>query len=135
MNPVSHQQLAMFMTAKEIKGAVNQSSDPHLTMEHLWDYKLDEAKTGAIRNSRYKPTRKRKGASFYESIQREGVKKPVEMTHITKEHASKYFPEGSALIEGHHRVAAAHDINPNMLIPVTHDFHGEPAWRKPKAKE
>ena len=114
---LSHKQLAMYMTAKELKEGVNQSADPGgRYMDHLWDYKLTEAKTGAIRNARYRPTRKRKGNTLYESIEKEGVRKPVEVVHHLQD--SKYYKKGMQLSEGHHRVAAAYAINPNMIIPV-----------------
>jgi len=118
------EQLPMFMRAGEIKSKVNTSADPGGgDMEHLWNYKLREAKTGAIRNARYQPTRVRKGASLYDSIKREGVKKPVEL--IRNFDSSVFHPKGYQLNEGHHRVAAAADIDPNMLVPVEHD-----EWRK-----
>ena len=111
------EQLPMFMKAGEVKEKINYSPDPHRDIEHLWDYNLHEAKTGAIRNARYLPTRARKGASLYDSIKREGVKKPVELIPNPS-----YKKSGVHLAEGHHRVAAAADINPDMLIPVQHDY-------------
>jgi hypothetical protein len=118
-NPLSHEQLAMFMTAEEIKSKVNSSADPggH-DMEGLWHQKLYESKTGAVRNARYVPTRKRKGNSLYESVKEKGVQKPVELQRNTKN--TKFSKKGYSLSEGHHRVAAAYDIDPKMLIPVEH---------------
>jgi hypothetical protein len=110
----------MFMTAEEIKNKVNSSADPGGSdMDSLWHQKLYEAKTGAIRNSRYVPTRKRKGNSLYESIAEKGVQKPVELTRHNKD--TKFIKKGYSLSEGHHRVAAAYDIDPKMLIPVEHN--------------
>ena len=114
------EQLPMFMKAGEIKSKITSSADPGGgNMEYLWGYKLHEAKTGAIRNARYLPTRARKGASLYDSIKAKGVQKPVELERRTSK--SKTKPIEYSLGEGHHRVAAAADINPNMLIPVIHD--------------
>ena len=110
------EQLPMFMKAGELKSKINVSYDPHRDMEHLWRYKLQEAKTGAIRNARYTPTRARKGASFYDSIKEKGVQKPVLISPNPS-----YKSPGFHLSEGHHRVAAAADIDPNMLIPVKHE--------------
>lgn len=122
------EQLPMFMTAGEIKSKVNYSADPGGdNMESLWHQKLYEAKTGAIRNARYVPTRARKGASLYDSIKREGVRKPVELNRNFD--GGRHWPAGYQLSEGHHRVAAAADIDPNMLVPVTHD-----EWRDPRKK-
>ena len=116
------EQLPMFMTAEEVKNKVNSSADPggH-SMEDLWHHKLYEAKTGAIRNARYVPTRKRKGNSLYESIKEKGVQKPVELQRNTKD--TKFSKKGYSLSEGHHRVAAAYDIDPKMYIPVEHSDH------------
>ena len=120
------EQLPMFMKAGEIKAKVNTYADPGGgDMDRLWHNKLYEAKTGAIRNARYLPTRARKGASLYDSIKREGVRKPVEL--IRNFDSGPYNREGYQLGEGHHRVADAADINPNMLIPVEHD-----EWRRSK---
>jgi hypothetical protein len=49
---------------------------------------------------------------LYDSIKEHGVKEPVDIIH----HPEK----GMMLGEGHHRVAAAMDINPKMKIPVRH---------------
>ena len=51
--------------------------------------------------------------SLYKSIQREGVKEPVEMVR-----PGVVDRERPGLMDGHHRVIAAHDINPNSEIPV-----------------
>jgi hypothetical protein len=113
------EQLPMFMKAGEIKAKVNTSADPGGSdMDRLWHNKLYESKTGAIRNARYLPTRARKGATLYDSIKREGVRKPVELQRNTRD--TKFSKKGYSLSEGHHRVAAAADIDPNMLIPVEH---------------
>ena len=113
---LSYEQMAMYMTAEEIKNKVNSSADPGGgNMENLWHQKLYEAKTGAIRNARYVPTRKRKGNSLYESIKEKGVQKPVELQYNK---GDKFTPKGVSIVEGHHRVAAAHDIDPKMIIPV-----------------
>jgi len=107
------EQLPMFMSASEIMGKVNSSADaPGAKMEDVWHQKLYEAKTGAIRNALYVPTRKRRGNSLYESIQNNGVREPVQL--------NRNGAEGYSLAEGHHRVAAAHDIDPNMMLPVVH---------------
>ena len=123
---LSSQQLAMFMTAKEIKEGVNASFDRGgRNLDELWSNKLRESKSGAIRNARYVPTRKRKGNTLYESIQEHGVREPVELMHrkhpIERNHPGEDIPPGMHLAEGHHRVAAAYDIDPNMLIPVIHE--------------
>ena len=113
--PLSHRQLAMYMTAKELKEGVTSSADPHRGLDNLWAYKLEESKTGAIRNARYTPTRNRGTNNLYSSIKEKGVQRPVEIQHNK---GDKHTPKGMSIVEGHHRVAAAYDINPHMLVPV-----------------
>lgn len=48
--------------------------------------------------------------NLYESIKAQGVKKPV----TVRKGANGQL----MLMDGHHRVASAHHINPNMPIPV-----------------
>lgn len=50
-------------------------------------------------------------ASFRESIRREGVKEPVQI---------ELEGDQDTLIEGHHRVFTAADIDPTMEIPVSY---------------
>ena len=117
----SWQQLGFYMTAEELKKGITHSYDRGgRWLDDLWDRKLQESKTGAVRNARYTPTRDRGTNNLYSSIKEKGVQKLVEVAHPRK--GAKEGENGLHLVEGHHRVAAAHDIDPNMLIPVTHTF-------------
>ena len=49
---------------------------------------------------------------LYDSIKAQGVSTPVYVSHNAK--------FGQTVGDGHHRIAAAHDIDPNMLLPVEH---------------
>jgi hypothetical protein len=53
-----------------------------------------------------------KKSGLYDSIKDTGVQTPVFLSH------SKKF--GEMVSDGGHRVAAASDINPSMLLPVEH---------------
>jgi ParB-like chromosome segregation protein Spo0J len=53
-----------------------------------------------------------RSSGLYDSIKANGVSKPVYVSN------NKKF--GQTVGDGHHRIAAAHNINPNMLIPVEH---------------
>ena len=118
----SWQQLGLYMTAKELKEGITHSYDRGgRWLDALWDKKLQESKTGAIRNARYMPTRDRGTNNLYSSIKEKGVQKLVEVAHPRKN--AEEGEKGLHLVEGHHRVAAAYDIDPNMLIPVIHEYH------------
>lgn len=54
-----------------------------------------------------------------ESIKEKGVEEPVSIIHI------KQFPH-KMISDGHHRVATANSIDPNMEIPVVH--HASKFW-------
>ena len=93
--PLSHRQLAMYMTAKELHDlpmmdVPEYGSKKQLVKEKLWD----SLATG-----------------LHSSIKRKGVQEPVTVLNDD---------DGQYLYDGHHRVVSAHNINPNMLIPVEH---------------
>ena len=100
-------QLDMYKTAKELRGSTlldvkgAQVWDAGRTPLHELDKQVMGQKLGESRMT-----------GLYDSIKAEGVKKPVYVTN------NKQF--GQTVGDGHHRIAAAHDINPNMLIPVEH---------------
>jgi hypothetical protein len=115
------EQLKMFMTPKEIMSSHKNwdrlLNDPDGSK--LYAYKLHEAKTeptseayrydvwAAGRTDVLGPRIPPMYRTLYESVKAEGVKKPV--------HLSPNY-----VVWGHHRIAAANDIDPNMLIPVKH---------------
>jgi hypothetical protein len=113
------EQLAMYKTPKEIITDYNPlRGDIHggETPKDTWRRKAEEGRTGLSGNSRVN--------SFYgvteddpdtleNSIKREGVQNPV--TLQSKDLKYGYRPE---VFGGHHRIATANKINPNMLIPV-----------------
>ena len=99
-------QLDMFRPAKDF----NNTSNIDVEFEHMGnpsrnkneikkehsDYKVDAAKKSGL----------------YESIKNTGVQTPIFLSH------SKKF--GEMVSDGGHRVAAATDINPSMLLPIEH---------------
>lgn len=50
------------------------------------------------------------GEALYDSIKKHGVQRPVTV--------SRYLDGSYELSDGHHRVASAMDINPEMDVPV-----------------
>lgn len=120
-NNINPDQLKMFMTPKEIMSSHENwdrlPNDPDGSK--LYARKLHEAKTeptpeankyeiwAAGKSDFIGPQIPPTYRTLYESIKAEGVKNPV--------HLSPNYVVG-----GHHRIAAANDIDPNMLIPVKH---------------
>jgi len=97
---VSYQQLSMYMPAHEIAKMTMGDRRPGDTgTASVLARKLAHAKKDWVGSS-----------DLYESIKKSGVQEPVQIRH------GMY---GSTLEDGHHRVAAAMDINPNMIIPIT----------------
>jgi ParB-like nuclease domain len=100
---LSYEQLAMFMPAHEVMAKTGEQSPDRLlkyngqreTPDEMWDRKTKEAKSRRLTSS----------------IKKQGIKKPVQMAN---------FMGGKVLFDGHHRVAAAHSLDPNHLVPVSH---------------
>ena len=93
----------MFMPAHEVMAKTGEQSPDRLlkyngqreTPDEMWDRKTKEAKSRRLTSS----------------IKKQGIKKPVQMAN---------FMGGKVLFDGHHRVAAAHSLDPNHLVPVSH---------------
>lgn len=107
LNPM---QLQMFMPAGElIKKVPNdfiphyyaESGDPH-TQEEMWANKLREAK---VLPAGRRPPRE---GRLYDHIASEGVLEPVRV----------HVGDGGVILDGHHRIAAAADIDPTMEVPM-----------------
>ena len=121
------QQLDMYKTAKELRsmrlGDVESAkiwdvgrTPAHELEKSVMDQKLVESRQSGL----------------YDSIKAQGVSKPVYIstvrpsaykesafTSVIKDVNPAYKPpSGNIVMDGHHRIAAAHDINPNMLLPV-----------------
>lgn len=100
-------QMKLFMQAKELIHLPAGDHDDELPMTEapeLREEKLNRAKTYP-----------RTGKTLYEDIKESGVKNPV----------SLYLDKGDdqweqVISNGHHRIASAYDINPEMWLPVTY---------------
>ena len=85
-------------------------------MEELQDRKLNETldpeglRPELGEDGQPHPWYKNNEESLYESIAREGVTEPVTLQ------------DPDTLWQGHHRVAAAYSIDPDMEIPVEHHY-------------
>jgi hypothetical protein len=91
-----------FMSAEELRQAEPNDFIPDLgeTLEEMWDAKLAESKSDPMDGT----------GSLYDSIATEGVAEPVVL--------HGHWP---VIIGGHHRIAAAFDIDPSMQVPVVWD--------------
>jgi len=107
-------QLSMFIPARELMnytaGHTEGYDDKYLLLSKspgVIKRKLQESKSGGA-SLTYLP-KKRGQDSLYDSIKKEGVTSPVELR--VRKHDVQ-------INDGHHRVVAANDINPDMEVPV-----------------
>lgn len=118
---VNPDQLKLFMTARELREQYwpnfedIQHADRHVgtgsdddVVNSVWDRKLKESKESGL----------------YEDIKDLGVRIPV----TVEDNPWPGAPSKPQVYGGHHRIAAAYDINPDMLIPVNYDEDIEDAW-------
>ena len=100
-------QLDMYKTAKELRGSTlldvegAKVWDAGRTPAHEVEKTIMDQKLGESRIT-----------GLYDSIKAQGVSTPV--------YVSQHTRLGQTVGDGHHRIAAAHDIDPHMLIPVEH---------------
>jgi hypothetical protein len=102
------------MTARELKHDV-YPDDHHwsddVSLKKFWKGKLRTAKSEPDFQTVLDSDGSRPVPSLYEDIRNNGIHTPVQV---------HYRWGNPHLYNGHHRVAVAHDLDPNMLIPVEH---------------
>jgi hypothetical protein len=109
---LNHEQLQMFMPARELMNVHAGDSWPILNMDRTANPEgLQYLKPMSEDKNTYK-YKVWKGVDR-ESIQNKGVEEPVKVAHIGR-------PPYKMIGDGHHRIATAHSIDPNMEIPVNH---------------
>jgi hypothetical protein len=102
-------QLPMFMHAQELRDSVTTTADmPVRSVDDVMEFKVTNALAPRVRGNH--------GSGVYESVQKEGVKSPVQLAH---------GDEDIMLGQGHHRVAAISDQADqgkatNPWVPVVH---------------
>jgi hypothetical protein len=113
------EQLAMYKTPAEVmseydplKGDVRVGESHRMT----WNRKAEEGRTGLSGNSRMDAFSVDSPDTLANSIKREGVQNPV--TLQVKD--LSIFETRPQVFGGHHRIATAAKINPDMLVPVTY---------------
>lgn len=108
---INPNQLKLFMSARELR----EHFDPY------WgDFEGDETEPSKVWDRKLSAS---KETGLYDDIKDIGVRIPVTITGNPD--GSGFNPE---VMGGHHRIAAAYDINPDMEIPVNYDDNVESAW-------
>jgi len=103
---LSHHQFRMFIPAHELMSFVptDINEDDHEDATYSESH-------GLLRQKRQENTEAPMGQeSLNKSVARHGVITPVSIS----ENGEK------AILNGHHRIVAAYDANPNMEVPVRH---------------
>ena len=101
-------QLPMYKTAHELKTTIEPGDRAHsggTTTEDMWNQKSQEARRGDAASA-YNIALPG-SMSFHESIQQKGVQVPVTIGR-------------GLLLDGHHRVQSAYEVNPHSVVPVEH---------------
>jgi hypothetical protein len=123
---VSEQQLAMFMPAGEL-GRKSRYGGGRLegeTRKQAWGRKLEESKVPSDQWQDWDPAENEPvNPPLYPQIAAEGVKTPVVLnaTDDTQHDTGGnliWHDKAGTVRDGHHRIAAAKDIDPSMEIPV-----------------
>lgn len=130
---LSSPQLQMFIPARELMKmdssdantvvtgpdgvlkSMARSDVPYEKAEQLVKDNIEESKDPAyyaLYNNRvFKDAIPLEESNFYDDVKKRGVVKPVHVTIRTSD-------DSMELVDGHHRVAIAHDINPDSEVPV-----------------
>lgn len=107
LNP---KQLKLFMTARELMdmpaGDDLEEWRPMSQNEDLFYEKLDESSDPNDYAKVYDNNNLR------DSIKKHGVQEPVNIEFFSREH------DDTVISDGHHRIASAFSINPDMIIPI-----------------
>lgn len=111
------EQLALYKTPKEIMGDYDPLKGdirPGESTRMTWRRKAEEGRIGLSGNSRIEAFSEESPDTLENSIRQEGVQNPVTLQ------AKDFYNSFSKpqIFGGHHRIATANKINPDMLIPV-----------------
>lgn len=111
---INNKQLSLFLPARELMNYTAGHTEGYST-----DYTLLSKSPGVYKQklqeskelNYYFGKQHKGGESLYDNIKREGVKTPIILRFRNKENDIQ-------IDDGHHRMVSAHDIDPNMEIPV-----------------
>jgi len=112
---INPNQLKLFMTAGELMNHPAGDSRDYVPMSQnpvVHERKLEEGMKGDARSTHglFRPGEET-GETLHDSIKRVGVKKPVEL-HLQR---GEDMP---TITDGHHRVAVANHLNPDMFVSI-----------------
>lgn len=103
---LNHKQLKLFMTARELMqhpaGDDTEHWRPMEQNRELFNEKLGEALDFGDEGEE----------PLYDSIKEHGVQEPINLDFVSKEDNTP------VISDGHHRIAAAYAVNPDMFIPI-----------------
>lgn len=109
-NHLNPKQLKLFMTARELMdmpaGDDLEEWRPMSQNEDLRNEKLEESKDPVSYAKMYD------NLNLHDSIKEHGVQNPVNIEFFSREN------DDTVIADGHHRIASAFDINPDMFIPI-----------------
>ena len=138
------EQLAMFHPAKDFVGDTVRNTGRFYPMDveayepaggrsrygQMWHEKRAEAAA---------PSAPGRSDSLKESIQKHGVRDPIEVYHYDDENRNPFDPADRgynqpATWNGHHRAIVTHDLHgPNALVPVVHQDQYNEDWLPPRS--
>lgn len=119
---LQHEQLRLFVQAKELMDyptyegqSAYHDGDPTTLRSNtnLQSRKLRNAKAG-YEHYTHGSELPKGGKTLYQSILEKGVEHPILLSY----HKTL---QADTIINGHHRIAAANDINPEMYLPIRHE--------------
>lgn len=120
LNP---KQLKLFMTAGELMDhPAGDSEDwaPLSSNKGLYRQKVDESFDGS-EDLTHGSIADDNELTLYDSVKQKGVQTPIELDFVSKD------DDTPIISDGHHRIAIANHINPNMYIPVNYTDYGD-SW-------
>lgn len=113
-----------FMTTREIVGAYrpNDRLPKDSTDEGVWARKLGDTKANDKRGDMVLSLEPLKLGTLHDHIAARGVQNAVTLiTNPDSVHPSdRAMGIRGSVFDGHHRIAAMHDIDPDVPIPVQH---------------
>lgn len=137
-------QLPMFMRAGDLADGTKVGHADQYAYQGFGSYSPNEHMARSKVGESLKPgtsddtwQRRGSGQSLRESIAEKGVKNPVEMTvDVDNFPHGPEIPKGDEyrlqVFDGHHRVFAAADVNPDMEVPLNYHFPDiDTTWRGP----
>jgi len=122
-NHLNPRQLKLFMTAGELMdhpAGDDEMWEPLSKSPHLYDEKVEESLYGPEDGTHGRSAGDSE-LTLHQSIKQQGVHTPIELDFVSSD------DDTPVISDGHHRIAIANHINPNMYIPVNYSDHGD-SW-------